>query len=99
MNSTNLQLTPNNPYSIGTLFVHFDGELNLDAGDLNYVPSSDDRYFTLVDGDDLTKVAFLAYGDSKLYWVLAMANEILNPLDVPPNTTIVIPNLKTLNIL
>ena len=58
----------------------------------------DDTYFSItgryVDRIDL--VAHKFYNDSKLWWVIAEANNITDPLELPINTIIRVPAISTL---
>lgn len=46
----------------------------------------------LEEGERLDTIAFLVYGDSSYWWVIAAASGIGWPLQVPPGTYLYIPN-------
>lgn len=93
-----LELRENNPYSIGSLFLFPEGDYALDPGNLNYQKSIGDRYFTTEQADAIWTIADQAYGDSKQWWKIAMANKIFNPFELEPGTTLLIPDLDQLKL-
>ena len=92
-----LSLRTNNPYSTGRIEVLNSGEMVLTRKTLNYTPQLSDRYYLTVKNTDLTSVAYWAYGDSKLWWLIADANSIMNPLEVSAGIELVIPPIEVLN--
>lgn len=58
----------------------------------------DDTYFAVVGKyiDRLDLIAHKFYQDSKLWWVIAKANNIENPWDIPIDTILRIPATATL---
>lgn len=97
----NILLKSNNPYSTGSILRFEDGTPPLlERKEIEYVPSTEDSLYTLTEGETLTDVAGKFYGDSKLYWVIAMANGIDNPLDLSESLDLIIPPFETIqNIL
>jgi nucleoid-associated protein YgaU len=90
--ATTLNLRSNNPYSIGYISDLGDGNLSLDRDNLKLSKNSLDKYHTIKDGDDLTLLAYQFYGDSKLWWIIADANNLHNPLDLTEGLYLVIPD-------
>ncbi len=93
-----IQLRTNNPYSIGKLNTFEDGQATLTRKAIQYTPNYLDKYFMVGNGDNLSQIAFLAYGDSKLWWLIADANNIFNPFDLEVGLELVIPPIETLNL-
>lgn len=63
------------------------------------VPEHPDDTFFLVTGpyvDRLDLISHKFYNESKLWWVIAEANQIINPLEVPINSLLRIPAKSTL---
>lgn len=58
----------------------------------------DDKFFsvTLQYENRLDLISHKFYNDSKLWWVIAKANFLNNPLEVPSNTILRIPAISTL---
>lgn len=53
------------------------------------------RVFTSRLGDRLDVIAGDSYGDAKYWWIIAAASEIGWSLQVPPETVIIVPDLKS----
>ena len=97
---TSLELRIDNPYSTGSVFTFDEGDSVLDEGDFDYVKSTRDRYFTVVQGDTLWSISFEAYGNSKWYHAIQKANGIDEAYSLEIGTSLLIPdieNLKTAN--
>ena len=58
---------------------------------------SSDKYYTVDNTHEhrLDLISYMFYGDPTLWWVIAKASNILNPMDVPQGTLLRIPNLDT----
>lgn len=50
----------------------------------------------ILEENRLDKIAFEYYGDASLYWAIAMANNMVDPFILAPNTIIVIPYIEDL---
>lgn len=79
----------------------FMDDTNIFFSPQNYIEvpyHSDDQYFsvTLKYKDRLDLIAHKFYQESKLWWVIAKANNITDPLEVPENTILRIPANATL---
>ena len=68
--------------------------------DKNIINTSDDEYFivTNVEKDRLDIVAAETYGTARFWWVIALANNIKDPFDVPVGTSLRIPPKQSLYI-
>ena len=85
----------NNLYSNGFNITLTQGRQLLKRNKEIYKPSAlNDRSHKLVDGDTLWALAFKFYGDSKLWWIIADVNNIINPLELDTlvGTEIIIPD-------
>ena len=49
------------------------------------------------DGDSWYKLAYAYYGNSKLWWIIAKANEITNPFNIPEEESVI--NIPKQNIV
>lgn len=92
------ELRDNNPYFTGSVSLFTDGTYTMDAGDFNYLKSDKDRYYTTQDNENLSAIAFQAYGDSKLWWIIAKANNVFDPFTLDAGTTLLIPSLNHIQI-
>lgn len=95
-----LNLRDNNLYATGFLVEYDDGEMELLLDAIEFDNEGDDIYHTLMEGDELTKLAQQKYGniveDAGKYWFLiAFANNIENPMDLDDliGTELKIPNI------
>ena len=91
-------------YYKGRVVVDGQGELILERAPFTYVPSVNDETHVVVEGDRLDLIAYRYYKEliveaDKYYWLIADANDILNPLDLSSyiGREIVIPDI--LNII
>ena len=63
-------------------------------------PSSRDQFHRVTD-DDVRRIDLLAwkyYGDCALWWVIAEANNVRNPLELEPSQILRIPALETVQM-
>lgn len=77
-----------NPYFLNGSIVAFeDGEQEMDRENLSFQPSQLDRYHTVQINDMLDALAYrfydgILFNPDKYWWLIADANEIINPLDL-----------------
>lgn len=88
-----LNLRDDNPYSIGTVLQLDETTYFLERKPLEYIKSPKDRYYTVIDSDTIWSIANEAYGNSKLYWIIADVNGIDMPIDIASGDTLIIPDL------
>ena len=94
------ELKLNNLYQNGIIYQFEDGKNLLDREPVNIEPTLSDDYHTYIKGQELDQLAYLYYKDivpdpSKFWWLIADANNIVNPLDLDylEGTEIIIPNI------
>jgi len=92
------ELRDNNPYFTGSVSLFDDGTMSLDPGPFTYQKSDADRYYTVIDNENLSSIAFEAYKDSKLWHILAKANNLFFPFELVAGTTLLIPDLNHLQV-
>lgn len=69
--------------------VYLDGDSNYYFNLLNKIKipkDINDFYYNVYSakvGDTWTSIAFNEYGDVKLWWIICLANNIINPIDMP----------------
>lgn len=72
----------NNLYSVRAYIVNYDeGDRSIERNTISFGKSIDDRFHTVLEGDLLTDLAFIYYGDPVLWYIIADANNIFNPFD------------------
>ena len=59
---------------------------------IEFPENSGDDFHTLIEGERLDQVAWRYYKDSRLWWVIAEANGILNPLNLKAGKRLRIPS-------
>lgn len=93
-----LKLRRDNPYINGKIVLFDDNTLALYRGKLVYKESPLDRYYVVSEEDTLPNIAGSKeiYSNSKLWWVIAEVNQIMDPFDLPVGLTLIIPNLNYL---
>ena len=89
-----INLRENNPYSVGSIFVFVEGDIALDRDPIKVTKSFNDRYYTIVAGDEIGNIAFDYYGNSKWWWVIWDSNDIENPFELKVGNTLLIPDLN-----
>lgn len=82
-----LSLREYDPYQNGVIDVFPNGDQLLRKIDIQYVENIEDKYHTVVKGETLTQIAYTEYIDEVehpqfYYWIIALANQIDNPLDI-----------------
>lgn len=71
-----IKLTSDNLYAGGTVIDYGDGTFTLEPSKELIVPQLDDETYIVKDGDTLDDIANRTYGNSKLWHILAKANQI-----------------------
>lgn len=89
------KLRIDNPYNRGTEIDFSDNEPLLKPSNWVSIPAPDDNYHQVTDYDTLDTLAFEFYGNSKYFWILAIANNMINPFGLIAGTSIRIPNINT----
>lgn len=89
----NLKLRINNPYALGVAYQYPEGPPSLEREVLDIPASYEEGSYTVKDEDDLTLIAYEKYRDSKYWWVIADANQIINPFDLTTGSILRIPPL------
>ena len=95
---TDLELRNNNPYSIGSIFIFPEGDFLLDRTPISVLKSIGDRYHTVINGNTLSSIAFQYYNNSKYWWTIADANELVDLFTLVPGTILLIPDLNQIEI-
>jgi hypothetical protein len=77
---------PDNPYkrALEEYYNDSDEPMLLNPEPVQYVPANNDIYHLVSEYETLDTLAFNYYGNSKYWWVIAHANNILNPFDLYP---------------
>jgi nucleoid-associated protein YgaU len=92
MINLNQYLTGASPYDSAYVLKYRDGEYSLET-DPPLVPhTSKDKQHTIKEGETLQNLAFAAYGDSGKWYLIAEANQIIDPFtEVVPGKLLRIP--------
>lgn len=84
-----VELEPDNLYFNGQVLIFADGSTELEAPEINYVVTEEDKYHVVEQDDNLRYLAYKFYKDIKdrpdrYWWVIAYANRDLieNPIDI-----------------
>lgn len=87
-----------NPYSLGELLTLSDGGVELVSNNIAIPTSNLDRYYVTAKQDTLSNLAYEAYGNSKLWWVIYLANDLTSPFEIElqPGTELRIPDIESL---
>lgn len=94
-----IKLRANNPYSIGVVVRYKDGSSSLHRTRVTYVESKRDKIHVANDDEDLTQIAYKYYGDSKLWWLIADANNLIDPfVPLANGRNLIIPDKDLINV-
>lgn len=92
-----LKLWISNPYITGRFVELHDGTVILKRRQLEYNTSSfNDRSHRVSYGDTLWRLAFKYYGNSKLWWIIADVNNIINPFELTIGVDLLIPDYEVI---
>lgn len=85
--ATNIKVPEGNLYTNGRVIEFDNGEQLLIRDVVEYEPTERDKYHTLTESDELTRLGFKFWRNviknpSKYWWVIADVNKIFNPLDM-----------------
>lgn len=81
------------PYDNNISYWGINGVLEIHSHPFNYVPSDNDVLHTVLPGETLQHIAYKYYKDSGYWYIIADANEILNPFkEVVEGMILVIPD-------
>lgn len=82
-------------YDRGIIVNYIEGDEALYRTPLVYIPSTNDQYHTIAEGQTLLSIAQKYYGDQSLWYLLADVNSLIDDIfNLPLNETIVIPNIN-----
>ncbi len=100
-----IELRENNLYVNGRIIQFSDGQSILIRDKISYVGQAIDVYHTVMDEDELTKLAWRYYRSvvidpAKYWWVIADVNNIFDPFDLSSyiGKDLLIPNLLTIKL-
>lgn len=86
--------------NLKTLKDETNGRIHHESSIQQIVPlsSGDDTYVTITNETEnrLDIIAFQAYGSPRYWWVIALANYLIDPFDIPVGSTLRIPPLLSL---
>lgn len=89
-----LQLEDENPYSTGYIIPLEDGKQILKREKLVYsFAVTRDKTHVVIEGETIFDIAFRWYANSKLWFIIADANNIMNPFELTMGSTLIIPDL------
>ena len=69
------------PYDSAVIVEYPDDSISLESTKETVVTTDDDLVYTVKDGDTLQGIANVYYGDSGLWHIIAIANDLQNPFD------------------
>lgn len=81
-----------NAYTDSYRIIYEEGDESLERRPINHQEDIDDVIYTIKEGDSLTNIAFKFYNSSNLWFLIADANNIINPFELELGTNIIIPN-------
>jgi len=61
-------------------------------------PADDDETHVWVEGDRLGVLAYRAWGDARLWWVLCDVNDVVDPFAIEPGAVLRVPSLARVQL-
>ncbi len=88
-----------NLYNVGFIVAYKEEDFSLERNFLTYTQTDQDIFYTVIESDKLDTIAFKFFGNSKLWWYIAMANDVEDTLvdpfrDLRVGMRLLIPNLE-----
>lgn len=81
------------PYKNGYGLRYDDGDISLERIPYSHTSSDKDMYHTVLEDETIQNIAYHYYNDSGLWYIIADANNIYNPIvDIKPGMQLLIPN-------
>jgi nucleoid-associated protein YgaU len=81
-------------YKKAKIFSFSEGDFNLVRTPYHHIPSSEDKVYQVIEGDRLDTLAFKFYNNSRLWYILADTNNIINPFELEIGQSLIIPHLR-----
>lgn len=94
-----MNLRPDNPYVTGFILDFGDDMPILERRQINYPGSVDDEFHIVKVDETLMDIAGLKYQNSKLWWLIADANDITDPFTLEIGKALTIPDFATIKAL
>lgn len=85
-------------YTDSYKIIYQEGDESLERRPITHREDIDDKIYTIRDEDTLTLIAFKFYSEPLLWFIIADANNIIDPLELEPGKNIIIPNLNRYEI-
>ena len=88
----------NHLYFVQSYVVNYnEGDTSLQRTTIAFTVDPGDQFHIVVDDDTITELAYRYYGDPQLWYAIADANLIDNPLELTGGESLLIPAIKQLN--
>lgn len=88
------EVNKDNPYASSLLYAFIDGTFSLERKPVLYKESENDKLYTIKVEDTIWHISYKAYGNSRYYYIIMDANNIINPFELTPGDKLIIPDLK-----
>lgn len=85
-------------YSDSYRIIYEEGDESLQRRPINHREDINDIVYTIREEDTLTRIAFKFYSNPLLWFLIADANNIINPFDIEIGQNIIIPNQQIYEI-
>lgn len=94
MDTIESEITSDGPYEDSYGVIYDNGDVSLERVPYQYSSSPQDTVHTVMDGETLWNIALQEYGDSRLYYLIGDANDIVDPLGLTIGQQLVIPPMN-----
>ena len=84
----------NDAYSDSVIVNYLEGDQSLERSSIVYQEDLNDKLHIVKEDELITAIAFRYYGKPSLWYIIADANNIINPLILDVGQQLVIPNIE-----
>ena len=96
---SNIRLRKDNPFSTGVVTSYATGNPVLKRKPIIYMGSELDELYVVKNNDNLFSIARDKYQNSRWWWLIADANNLINPLELQIGQILLIPHFLTITTL
>lgn len=79
-------------YSNSVIINYEEGDQSLERIRIEHTEDINDKYYTVRQGDSITSIAHKFYGEPLYWFIIADANNLINPMDINEGDGLLIPN-------
>lgn len=86
-------------YSDSYTINYREGDSSLQRRAINHEADIDDKLYIVIQGDTITSIAYRFYRIPQYWFIIADANNLINPFNIEMGDSLIIPNLDKYEVL